>query len=287
MLSRRDFGALLAAAQSFPDIRSVPADLVTPEMIDAAPAAGRRVRHTLHEYDGTSVHHALYLPSNWNSDRRFPVIVEYAGNGNYQSPFGDVSTGRVEGSNLGYGISGGFDFIWIGVPCVNKRERRNEAIWWGDADATADYCRKAVERVCYEYRGDPNSVILTGFSRGAIACNYIGLRNDAIARQWLAFVPFSHYDGVSGWEYPASDRFSALQRLRRLNGRAQFICHEQSVEDTRQYLSTTGVRAPFAFQAVNFRNHSDAWVLRDVPERRVLREWISDVLKRRPGQAAS
>jgi len=44
------------------------------------------------------------------------VIVEYAGNGNYANKYGDVSSGEVEGSKLGYGISGGTGFIWICMP---------------------------------------------------------------------------------------------------------------------------------------------------------------------------
>lgn len=285
MLSRREFGASLVAAlpgaaQDLPDIRTVPPDLETPPMVQAGPSAGRRVRQVLPEWAGTDIHHALYLPRDWKKGQKYPVIAEYAGNGNYQSPWGDVSTGRVEGSNLGYGLSGGEGYIWICLPYVNLRERKNEIIWWGDADATADYAKKAVPRICREFGGDPGRVILAGFSRGSIACNYIGLRDEEIAKLWLGFFPYSHYDGVRGWEYPASDRPSALGRLRRLRGRAQFICHEKSVEETQQYLAATGVRAPFTFRAIQFRNHNDAWTLRDIPERRLARQWLKDVVER-------
>jgi hypothetical protein len=278
MLSRRDFaGALLAAAQDLPDIRSVAADLTTPPMEEGPPGPGRRVRQSLAAYSGTRIHHALYLPEDWDATARMPMIVEYAGNGNYSNSFGDVSTGRVEGSNLGYGMSGGRGYIWLCLPYVNTRESRNEIIWWGDAAATADYCREAVAHACATFGADPDRLILAGFSRGAIACNYIGLRDDKIARLWRAFVPYSHYDGVLEWEYPGSDRGSALQRLMRLQSRPQFICHERSVDDTRRYLAGTGVAAPFTFQALRFRNHNDAWVLRDLPERRRLRQWLSEV----------
>ena len=70
-----------------------------------------------------------------------------------------------------------------------------------------------------------------------------------------------------------------LTRLRRLNGRPQFIIHENSVEDSREYLNGTGVTAPFVFRTLEFRNHNDAWALRDVPERRELRLWLKEVLK--------
>ena len=124
-------------------------------------------------------------------------------------------------------------------------------------------------------------MILTGFSRGAIACNYIGLYDDEIAGLWRAFIPFRHYDGVREWGYPGGDRSSALDRLRRLRGRPVFICQEGSVDNTRDYLAGTGIQAPFTFQPIPFRNHNDMWVLRDIPERRRLRVWLSNVLRQR------
>lgn len=268
------------------DLRSVPADLQTPAMIDAAPAPGRRVRQVLPEYQGTRVYHALYLPEDWQPGRRYPVLVEYAGNGPYHNQFGDYSSGQLEGSNLGYGISGGKGLIWVCLPYVNRKEQRNQLQWWGDVEATLDYCRKSVRKVCEEYGGDPSAVILAGFSRGAIACGYLGLHDDRIADVWLAFIAYSHYDGVREWGYAGSDAASARQRLTRLKGRASFICHEGSVEPTRKFLEASGIQAPFTFQAGPFRNHNDAWVLRDVPERTALRAWLAEVLRTRPGTHA-
>ena len=284
--SRRELLAVLATASAgcrakeLPDIRSVPADLKTPAVTDGAPAPGKRVRQVINAYKGTGVHHAIYLPEDWDRTRRHPMIVEYAGNGGYKSQYGDVSEGTVEGSHLGYGISGGRRFLWLCLPYVNMTRRGNEALWWGDAAATVDYCKRAVLEVCAEYAGDASAVLLAGFSRGAIACNYIGLRDDEIASLWRGFIPYSHYDGVRTWSYRDSDRASALARLKRLRGRPSFICHERSVDATREYLSASGVKAPFTFQTIHFRNHNDQWVLRDIPERRKLRAWAQKVLRK-------
>ena len=263
-----------------PDIGSVPPDLVTPKMIDAPPAAGKRVRCVAPEYRGTDVHHALYLPTDWRpgGKEKYPVLVEYAGNGPYRNKYGDVSDGTVEGSNLGYGISGGKGFIWLCLPYVNAKGDGNQTKWWGDATATVEYCKKAVPRVCRDFGGDPSAVILIGFSRGAIACNYIGLHDDEIARLWRAFIPYSHYDGVRDWGYAAADRASALKRLERLAGRPQFVCMENSVEETRKYLAAAGVKGDFTFMVTPFRNHNDQWAHRDTPHRRRLREWVRTVL---------
>ena len=267
-----------------PDIRSVPPDLIVPDAEDGPPRAGRRVRRTLSEYQGTEVHHTLYLPTDWQPGRRYPVLIEYPGNGPYTSPCGDVSSGEVEGCKLGYGISGGRGFVWAALPCVDPSHRRNQLWWWGDVDATLAYCRAAVKQICEQFGGDSAAVILCGFSRGAIACNFIGLHDDAIAGLWLGFMASSHYDGVRQWDYAGSDRASAEKRLARLRGRATFIAQEVSTQDIQDYLRSTGARDPFTFQTLHFGNHTDAWVLRDIPERRALRAWVADLLRRRPGR---
>ncbi|MBI2301742.1 MAG: hypothetical protein HYU66_22800 [Armatimonadetes bacterium] len=264
-----------------PDLRAIPPDLVTPPMLDADPAPGRRVRQTLPEYRHTQVHHALYLPTDWAPGGRFPVLVEYAGNGGYRNEYGDESHGVVEGSNLGYGISGGEGFLWLCLPFVGA-DGANQTQWWGDIEATCDYCRQAVRFVCVEYGGDAERVILCGFSRGAMACGYVGLHDDATAALWCGFVAYSHWDGADErFAYTGSDWASAQERLKRLDGRPAFICHEGGTTATEAYLRSTRIEAPFTFMDTGFRNHNDAWVLRDCPARRALREWVAGVVGRR------
>jgi len=262
------------------DIRNARLDLETPEMIDGAAAAGKRVKQVAPEYKNTQVFHTLYLPTDWKPDRKekYPVIVEYAGNGPYRNRYGDRSAGTVQGSNLGYGISSGKGFIWLCLPYVDSKKKSNQRRWWGDVDATVEYCKKTVPRVCRQYGGDPSKVILIGFSRGAIACNYIGLYDDEIAKLWRAFVPYSHYDGVRKWGYKGADKASALTRLKRLKGRPQFICMENSIDETKRYIESTGVKGDFTYVVTPFRNHNDRWAHCDSPQRRQLRKWVEKVL---------
>ncbi|MCB9850296.1 MAG: hypothetical protein H6817_06285 [Phycisphaerales bacterium] len=278
------FGSFLliafAALGEYPDISLVPFDLTVPAIEDCPPAPGKRVRHQLDTWRGTEVYHCLYLPADWQPGKRYPVIVEYPGNGPYHNKYGDVFTGKVEDCSLGFGLSGGSGYIWLTLPFVNAAEKRNQLYWWGDVDATVTYCRRAVAMVCAEFGGDANAVVLTGFSRGAIACNYIGLHDDEIAKLWCAFIPDSHYDGVRQWEYAESDRTSALRRLQRLNGRPVLILQEKSIDATRKYIADTGVAGDFTYQVVPYRNHSDRWVLQDVPARQFAREWLADAIKR-------
>tara|TARA_R110002096_G_scaffold26518_26_gene81867 strand:- start:309 stop:1154 length:846 start_codon:yes stop_codon:yes gene_type:complete len=248
-------------------------DLQTPEVTDEEPAAGKRVRLQLPKYEGSGVYHALYLPTDWKEGEIYPVMVEFAGNKWKTGP------GTVEASNLGYGISGGEGMIWVCVPYVNTREMINQVTWWGDVDATVEYCKTVVKQVCEGYGGDPDAVVIAGFSRGAIACNYIGLHDDEIASLWKGFICHSHYDGVRSWGYAKSDKVSARERLGRLRGRPQYISHENSVEASRGYLAEAMPDGNFTFQALKGWGHTDAWVLYDIPERKALRKWLKTVIE--------
>ncbi|SVD49707.1 uncharacterized protein METZ01_LOCUS402561, partial [marine metagenome] len=118
-------------------VAGAPKDLVTPVMTEEAPAPGKRVRQVAPEYEGTQVYHTLYLPTDWQKGKTYPVLVEYTGN---KAPFCG-STGEVKGANLGYGLSGGKGFIWISMPYVQKGKKENSVKWWGDRQATIDYCK--------------------------------------------------------------------------------------------------------------------------------------------------
>jgi hypothetical protein len=272
------------------DVLSVSADLVVPEMQKVKPAAGKRVRQTLPSYQNTDVYHSLYLPQKWQSGKsgvstgKLPVIVEFAGNGPYKNEFGDISTGKVEHSKLGFGISAGEGFIWICMPLLNTAGTKNVTRWWGDATdynprPTVEYCQKTVRWVCEHYGGDLDRVLLTGFSRGAIACNYIGLHDEKIASLWRAMIVYSHYDGVMKWAFPFSDRISAVKRLQRLGDCPQFICHENTntnagLDQTKAFLDQSGIDGDFTFYLTGFRNHNDAWVLRPSVARKAMRVWL-------------
>lgn len=267
--------AMLARVAALTDIQP---DLATPPVSAGTPGPGKRVRQVNRDYAGSAVYHALYLPVDWTPDGHYPVIVEYAGNHYGSSP------GTVDGSNLGYGISGGREAIWVCLPFVDSTHRRNAITWWGDIDATVAYCREAVRTVCRDFGGDPAAVFLAGFSRGAVACNFIGLHDDDIAALWRGFICHSHYDGVREWEYTGSDRAAAAARLKRLGDRPQWISHEitadagVSLEATRRYLQAACPTGHFTFRELPFTEHTDTWVLRALPEREALRAWFRQAM---------
>ena len=280
--------ALPLARAEAPDIRSVEPDLTIPKLETGQPDAGKRVKQTIPGYEQTHVYHVTYLPTDWVKGKRYPVLIEYAGN-NHRGAYGDISTGRPEGSNMGYGISGGRGFIWVCLPYLNAAGDDIALTWWGDsknrtARPTLDYCHKTVPWICEKYGGDTDRVVLCGFSRGAIACNYLGLHDNETAKLWRAFIPYSHYDGIATWPYSASDRDSALTRLKRLAKRPQFICHEVTgsrlnLAATKKWIESTSIKANLTFAETGFRNHNDAWLLRTSPAREHLRAWLKRVLQ--------
>lgn len=273
-----------ALSAELPNLNTLTPDLTVPKVVCEKPAAGRRVEAATPGWEKTQVRHALFLPRDWQPGSNRPVLVEFAGNGGYRNKLGDVSDGTVDGCVLGYGLSGGEGFIWVCLPFVELAAdgtKRNCTKWWGDLAETKRYCVATVRDVCARYGGDASQVVLCGFSRGAIACNYIGLHDDEIARLWRAFFCHSHYDGVRVWPYPDSDEAAAIKRLRRLKGREQWISHEGTVLETRKFIERSGVQAPWTFVPIPYANHSAAWVLRNIPERQQARAWLGRVIHSR------
>lgn len=271
------------------NLNDLPLDLSLPTTTNEPPGEGRRVRRRLvagGEDHGPELYHVLYLPPDWlpGSGRRYPVLVEYPGNGHYATANGDRSTGRMEDCAVGYGLSGGDGCIWVCLPFVDSVAGDHSLMWWGDAAATAAYCRLAVRQICADYGGDADRVVLCGFSRGAIACGYIGLRDDATAGLWCAMFAHSHYDGARRWAQPDDDAAAACRRQERFRGRPQWVSHEESLDEITAWFQLAAARSAvdlddIAFHVLPYANHSVRWLLMDLPERRLARAWLADVLR--------
>lgn len=268
------FRWLVWLAMTTPLVASEP---TRPPLTVESPGPGKFVRITPPEYRDTDVHHGLYLPVDWEPNRLYPVIVEYAPN---QAPaFG--TTGAVADCKLGYYLSGGRGCIWLVLPYVNSVEKRNQPNWWGDESATVDYCLRNLSRTCDQFGGDRDSIVLVGFSRGAIACGYLGLRDETIAEVWLAFWPHSHID--SGRFTPQGGR----ERLARTAGRSTLVTWGETdnakTESPRGAAVLRELGQPVTQFEIAATGHTDTWIEHDGPARQQARDWLADVLRHRPG----
>lgn len=215
-------------------------ELSIPVLFNGQPAAGKRVKLTSSEYNGTEVFHTIYLPDDWKrSGERLPIIFEYTGN--YFPKSG--STGEVEDAGLGYGLSGG-KYIWVSLPYISEDRRHNQVTWWGDERATVEYAKVNVPRIIQEYNADPRAVFLCGFSRGAIGVNYLGLYDDEIAALWSAFITHDHFDGIkewgqTDWGTPLEKyREGAIERLKRVRGRPYLVSQNGDTYGTEEFIKS-------------------------------------------------
>lgn len=259
------------------DDPKTPKELVTPVMTNDEPAAGRRVHQVASEYEGTDVYHALYLPVDWKPGGKYSVIVEYTGN-----KFAACgSTGEVKDANLGFGLTGGNRFIWVSMPYIEEGGQKNAVTWWGDKQATVDYCKTNLPRICEQFGGDSQSVFICGFSRGAIAASYLGLADDEIASLWKGMITHDHFDGDRTWGYPESDRESALVRLARLKGRPVLACGggNDFLREHPDLADVTILRPPIAsiFNIPDgkvIHPHTDLWMHRESKYRDEAWQWL-------------
>lgn len=274
--------------------------LVLPPVSAGEPAAGKLVLVTPPEYAGTEVYHSLYLPPGWTpgwrqTGRRLPVIFEYTGN--YFPTSG--STGEVKDAGLGYGLSGG-RFIWVSLPYIRADGMENEVNWWGDVEKTTQYAKTNVPRIIEEFGGDPDTVFLCGFSRGAIGVNFIGLHDDEIARLWTAFITHDHFDGVREWRKTAwgspleKYREEAAGRLKRVRGRPCLVCQNGGTRATEDFIRAVLPDAEnFAFCDIDTRAilgefpnetaihpHTDRWLLAPSGYRTKVWEWMNRAMEK-------
>lgn len=272
--------------QSFPQQNSVVADLQTPQAQSGAAMAGRRVL-VAPDPERPQLQCALWLPADWSPTKSWPVFAELPGNGGYRDARGDTCSGRPEDCSLGYGLTAGQGWIWLCLPFLNAAGDQIAVTWWGNAPdhsptATLQFWRLCVQTICQQFQGDAKRVVLAGFSRGAIACNALGLHDDRTAELWAAFLPCSHYDGVRQWPFAGSDRQSAADRFQRLAGRPQLIFGEGlQTTETERYLRTLISGQPgdsgITLMSTGFVNHSDQWSLRPCQARQTALDWLRKI----------
>ena len=277
----------------------------TPKMVEDQAAAGKRVKIVADGYEHTNVYHSLYLPEGYSREKKYPIIVEYTGN--FAPHLG--SSGQVKDASLAYATAVALDAIWVVMPYLSADGMNSELTWWGSETKTIDYCARQVKEICLNYGGDPSSVFITGFSRGAIAVNRLGLNDDRAADIWLGFHSHDHYDGHRAWctdwahncDYNAY-RASAIERAKRFRGRAALV-GGQHMDSVAGYISTSGIDTlgKLSIQSVpvpeiipqdelftNPKNrqkvtHTDKWMNYESEEADDVVDWYKEVIRDKPG----
>ena len=241
-----------------------------PPVEDTRPFPGHRVRYRLVDEAQPSIYGVLQLPQEWKEGDRYPVIVEYPGNIFFTA--GCYSTGLPDQCVIGYGMTRGKRAICIGLPFIDRRTGAIAEHGWGNADETADYAMHFIEEVCQKFGGDRSNLVLTGFSRGAIACGYIGLRNDRIASLWKGFHACQHYDG-DGWNGATME--GAMERAQRFVGRSVFQTDnsEATFQPLMEAMNTQAI-----FVRSGLGAHATAMFLDDRPSTLQLRAWFDDLV---------
>lgn len=244
--------------------------LEVPPVESAAPAPGKRVRFRLPGEEGGPAYSILHLPEDWKAGGSYPVIAEYPGN-LFFTP-GCYSTGLPDQCLIGHGITRGRGTICVGLPFVDPGTGAIAEHGWGDPDATADYAVRTMEEVCAKFGGDRANLFLTGFSRGALACGYIGLRNDRIAALWKGFHACQHYDG-DGWNGATLE--GALERAKRFRGRGVF----QTDNSPTQFQAVMdAMKTEVTWANSGLGAHATAMFLDERESTRQLREWYLRLL---------
>lgn len=268
-------GKLAAVGSAEPWVRPA-GHLDVPDMTREKAGAGKRVRYQLSRERDGEIYSALYLPLNWEPGKKYPVMVEFPGNIFYSAK-SCWSTGRPEQCQMGYGITRGENAIWVSLPFVDRENHQIAESGFGSNSGrdTVLYTRETVEHICSHWGGDRQNLYLCGFSRGSIACGYIGLADDDIAKLWKAIIGCQHYDG-SSWKQSRMDE--AVLRAPRFRGEAIFQVDNQQekyqtvVDATDPAVSWTWVRSGLGY-------HATAMFLDDRPAMKTLRQWYQKLLK--------
>ncbi len=242
--------------------------LLLPEVCDEKPSAGKRVRYRISP--NTDIYGVLYLPSDWEKDKSYPMIVEFPGNIFYTENC--YSTGYPEQCTIGYGVSKGEGVILLSLPFVDYKKGMIATSGWGSPDDTVDNTIKMVESICDNFGVDSDKIMLTGFSRGAIACGFIGLRNSRIASLWKAIHCCQHYDG-DGWGKATYE--DAMLRLQNGVDIPQFHTDNNKAQ-LKELLFKSNINATYVNS--NLGAHACDMFLDDRESTQQLRKWFWETI---------
>jgi hypothetical protein len=177
---------------------------------------------------------------------------------------------------MGYGISSGKGVIWVSLPFVDRKTGGIAENAFGSRAGTDTiaHAQATMDDICANWGGDHDQLFICGFSRGSIACGYIGLANDEIAALWKGIIGCQHYDG-SRWNQ--SNIAGAVARAPRFRGRAIFQV-DNSEERYSSVQEATLPEVEWTWRKSGLGYHATAMFLDDRPLMIEIRQWFQDLL---------
>ncbi|WP_430813838.1 DUF7594 domain-containing protein [Carboxylicivirga sp. RSCT41] len=274
-----------------PDIKAELYDVMVPAMESGVPSPGRIVKVQFDDYLGTGVYHNLYLPPDWEADKKYPVIMDIPGNP-FKHKWGDISSGNPESSPIGYGISRGKGCILVGLPLIDDNTNTHTT-WFGSVNVTADYIKRVAVDLCENFGADHSAFFITGYSRGAMGAHFFSRYDEELNDIWSGFLTYDgtddhlYYANINSmaWNYNSGAlEFDAVsQRHERIKGRPTFMLGAGYYGTWRFQEHNEAYNYPVEYYKNPYRNHSPHWSVCDLPITQKAREWLQRTINEKTG----
>ena len=249
--------------------------LNVPPVQEGLPMPGKRVKVHLTQ----DVYYTLYLPHDYDSFKRWPVLFESPCNATGTKPT-DYS-GLPDDAYMSYGLSLGHGYIWVGAPYIDETGKQISVFWWGGflkntigIENTVKYWLEILKDLNHRFPIDNEAIILGGFSRGAIGALHIGNWNNEISQKWCAYFTHDHFDSDSyGAGY--SIRVSRIRKKKILmtggqNSYASYVY--------QAYLDLIKYSIDATYMMIPNQGHTMDWILEDYsPEASAARYWLNNL----------
>ncbi len=130
-----------------------------------APAAVMRL-----EEPQTKTAYSLYVPSNYSSDRDWPLVVTLHGTYGWDGSRRQIKEWKYLAEQK--------EFLVVApdLKSVQGILPVHRGLWYADLDADEEAILTLIDELSAKYRIDPQAVLLTGFSAGGYPLYHVGLR---------------------------------------------------------------------------------------------------------------
>jgi len=130
------------------------------------PVSARKLR----ELD-TGRKYWLYVPSNYSTDRDWPLVVTLHGSHGWDNSRSQI----MEWKHLAE--EKGFIVVAPDLKCTQGILPVIRSLWLADLESDERAILEILDELTVEYKIDPKTVLLTGFSAGGYPLFYVGLRH--------------------------------------------------------------------------------------------------------------